>query len=87
MRYSHLTDAELWRGMAENSDAMSQIAKNQIDLAEGRIGMKDPAAGAQLMISNVRQIAHLRREYDNYYSELQRRYPGKGAAPKSKRGR
>lgn len=87
MRYSHLTDDELWRGMAENSDAMSQIAKNQIDLAEGRIGMKDPAAGAQLMISNVRQIAHLRREYDNYYSELRRRYPGKGAAPKSKRGR
>jgi hypothetical protein len=73
MRYSHLTDDELWRGMAENSDAMSQIAKNQIDLAEGRIGMKDPATGAQLMISNVRQIAHLRREYDNYFSELQRR--------------
>ena len=41
--------------MAENSDAMSQIAKNQIDLAEGRIGMKDPATGAQLMISNVRR--------------------------------
>ena len=61
MRYSHLTDDELWRGMAENSDSMSQIAKNQIDLAEGRIGMKDTDTKVELMISSVREIAHLRR--------------------------
>ena len=82
-----MTDDELWRGMAKNSGAMSQIAKNQIDLAEGRIGMKDTDTRVQLMISNVRQIADLRREYDDYFAELQQRYPGKGAAPKSKRGR
>jgi hypothetical protein len=76
------TDAELWEGIAANSDAIAQIVKYQLAIAKGRI---DPTMEAKLIASDMRTLAKLQRQHNSYYVELQRRHPQKGARRKSKR--
>jgi hypothetical protein len=40
MAYSNLTVAELWEGIAANSEAIGQIARYQLAIAKGRIDPK-----------------------------------------------
>jgi hypothetical protein len=78
MRFSNMTDNDLWRGMAASNEAMVTLAKSQSELAEGRGLPSDFKAREQLMFSNIRMMAKLRQEHDEYFTELQRRYPEKG---------
>jgi hypothetical protein len=83
MAYSNLRDAELWEGMAANSEAIAQIAKYQLAIAKGRI---DPTMEAKLVASDMRTLAKLQRQHDAYYFVLQRRDSQKRPRRKTKRG-
>jgi hypothetical protein len=83
MANSNLIDAELWEGMATNSEAIAQIAKYQLAIAKGRI---DPKMQAKLIASDMRSLAKLQRQHDAYFVELQRRHSQKRPRRKTKRG-
>ena len=70
MRCANLSDDELWRAIAENTNAMSVLVNELFEL--GRI------AGA----ANDRQrmIDKFQREYQELTAELRRRYPAASAA-------
>jgi hypothetical protein len=82
MAYSNLTDAELWEGIAANSEAIAQIAKYQLAIAKGRI---EPTMQAKLIASDMKALAKLERQHDAHYVELQRRHSQKGRRRKTKR--
>ncbi len=83
MAHSNLTDAELWEGMAANSEAIAQIARYQLAIAKGRI---DPAMQSKLIASDMKALAKLQRQHDAYYVELQRRHSQKGPRRNTERG-
>jgi hypothetical protein len=68
-----LTDEELWRAIAENTNAMSALVLEQLELeqATSSIPEKRPA----LMHSHLQIIDKYRRDYQDCTSELRRRYP------------
>jgi hypothetical protein len=70
VRCANLSDDELWRAIAENTNAMSVLVNELFEL--GRI------AGA----ANDRQrmIDKFQREYQELTAELRRRYPAASAA-------
>jgi hypothetical protein len=84
MANSNLTDAELWEGMATNSEAIAQIAKYHLAIAKGRI---DPTMRAKLIASDMRSLAKLQRQHDAYFVKLQRRHLQKRPRRKTKRGK
>jgi hypothetical protein len=81
MAYSNLRDAELWEGMAANSEAIAQIAKYQLAIAKGRI---DPTMEAKLVASDMRTLAKLQRQHDAYRTPAAR-FP-KEATPQNQKG-
>lgn len=84
MACSNLTDAELWDGIAANSEAIAQIAKYHLAIAKGRI---DPTMQAKLIASDMRTLAKLQRQHDAHYVELRRRHSQMRPRRKNKRGR
>jgi hypothetical protein len=68
-----LSDEELWRAIAENTDAMSALVLEQLELeqAASSIPEKRPA----LMHSHLQTIDKYQRDYRDCTSELRRRYP------------
>jgi hypothetical protein len=83
MANSDLTDAELWEGMATNSEAIAQIAKYQLAIANGRI---DPKMETKLIASDMRIFAKLQRQHNAYFVELQSRHSQKWPGRKTKSG-
>jgi hypothetical protein len=69
----NLTDDELWRAIAENTNAMSALVNEQLGLDEG-ITPNDPDKRAELMRSHLQTIDKYQREYQDYTAELRRRY-------------
>jgi len=70
-----LTDDELWHAIAENTDEMSALVQQQVELDAG-FGAPDPDSRAELMASNGQMINRHHRDYQDYVAEIRRRYPG-----------
>jgi hypothetical protein len=75
VQYSNLTDDELWRAIAENTDVMSALVHQQFELDAGFGAPIDPDSRAKLMRSNAQKIDKHQREYRDIKAELRRRYP------------
>ncbi len=74
MRSSHLTDDDLWRVIADNTDAMSVLIEKQFAL-DGDAGTPDPDTRQKLMLFNVQAIDNYNRQYRDCIAEICRRYP------------
>jgi hypothetical protein len=74
MQCVNLTDDDLWRAIANNTDAMSQLIQKQLEL-DAHIGPRDPDSRAYLMRFHVERANKFQHEYCVYTAELRRRYP------------
>jgi hypothetical protein len=74
VRYLNLTDDDLWRGIAENTNAMSALVHHQLELVRGVCGPNDDVRVKQIRF-NDQTIDGCHREYGDFASELRRRYP------------
>jgi hypothetical protein len=72
VRTSHLTDDELWRAIADNTNALSALIEKQCGWdAE----LEAPAIVDTLNNINVCRVDTYYREYRDYIAEIRRRYP------------
>ena len=62
-----LTDDELWRGIAHNTEALSALIQQQLKM-NGRPGR------LQTMVARAQTIDALERQYRTYSAELRRRH-------------
>lgn len=69
----HLTDDELWRAIAENTNSMSELIDRQLEIAD-EIAVATPAHRAKLVGSDLEMINRYQREYRDYTTELRRRH-------------
>jgi hypothetical protein len=74
---STLTDAELWQGMADNSESMAQVERQRAIIADQRASASTPSARDELVAAHERTWEKLKREHDAYAAELHRRHPRK----------
>jgi hypothetical protein len=75
MQGVNLSDDELWRAIAQNTNAMSALVHQQLELDAAVNGSSDIVRRARLMQSNVETIDRLQRNYREYTAELRRRHP------------
>jgi hypothetical protein len=68
-----LTDEQLWRAIAENTNEMSTRVDQQLELAMAN-GTPDSGRRATLMQLNAQKINTLQRQYQAFTAELRRRY-------------
>ena len=68
-----LTDDQLWRVIAENTNAMSAAIHQQMELG-GKIGETDDPDRANQMRSRLEVISRYQREYRDCTAELRRRH-------------
>jgi hypothetical protein len=70
MQCANLSDDELWRGISQNTEAMSDLIHQMYALKTGS------KAGARTnRVANTQTINALERQYQIYTAELRRRYP------------
>jgi hypothetical protein len=70
----NLTDDELWRCIAANTDAMSELLDQRVEL-EAEIGStNDLAKLSELMDSYISSVNRFEGEYRAYTAELRRRH-------------
>jgi hypothetical protein len=74
VRGSHLTDDDLWRAIANNTDAMSILIEKQIEL-DAESGASDPDTRHRLKLLSVQAIDNYNRQYRDFIGEVRRRYP------------
>jgi hypothetical protein len=74
VRSVYMTDEELWRAIAENTDAISVLIEKQFELDAG-LAASDPDTRQTLMVFNVQTIDKYYREYRDFIAEFHRRYP------------
>ena len=84
MAHSKLSDTELWDTMAATSEGIAQIARYQLAITKGRI---DPRMQANLLKSDMKALAKLKRQLDAFSAELQRRHSKMGLRRKVQRSR
>jgi hypothetical protein len=75
-----LTDDELWRAIAENTNLMSALIREQLELS-GDVGLANDPESRKRMRSNFQTIDKYHREYGELTAELLRRYPTSAEAP------
>jgi len=75
MKSENLTDEQLWRGIARNTNAMTALILQQLELAPALNTLSDAIRQAKLKESNAERIGKLERNYQEYTAELLRRYP------------
>jgi hypothetical protein len=68
-----LTDEKLWRGIADNANAMSALVEQQLKLAAVSSAANDSVSHVKLVQSNAQAISKLQRQYTDYTAELRRR--------------
>ena len=73
MQCIDLTDDELWRAIAENTNAMSRLVYQQLEF-DAYIGPNDPYRGS-LMRFFLERANKFQRQYQDCTAELRRRYP------------
>jgi hypothetical protein len=69
-----MADEDLWRAIAENTDAMSIVIEKQTAL-DAESGVADPDALQKLKRFNVQSIDNYNRLYRDCIAEIRRRYP------------
>jgi len=69
-----LTDEQLWRAIAENTNQMSGLVDQQLELATTINRPNDIDRRTGRMQLNVRTISRLDRQYQAFTAELRRRY-------------
>jgi hypothetical protein len=74
VRSSQLTDDDLWRVIAANTDAMSVLIEKQFEL-DAEAGAPDPDSRQKLMLFNVQAIDNYDRQYRDCIAEIRRRHP------------
>jgi hypothetical protein len=74
MQCVNLTDDELWRAIAQNTNAMSALVYRRLELDAGNT-RNGAIHQARLMQSNAETISKLEYNYREYTAELRRRYP------------
>jgi len=74
MQSESLTDDQLWRRIARNTNAMTALIRQQIELAAVKT-ITDSIRHAKKRQSNLEIIDKLSRNYQEYTAELRRRYP------------
>jgi hypothetical protein len=72
VRSLHLTDDEMWRAIADNTNALSALIEKQCEWDE-ELGA--PAIGCTLKSISVCRAEKYHREYEDYIAEVRRRYP------------
>jgi hypothetical protein len=73
MQVANLADEQLWRAIAQNTNAMSALVRQQLELADVNT-VSDSIRQAKLRESNAEIIDKLARNYREYTAELRRRY-------------
>lgn len=74
MQCENLTDDELWRAIAENTQGLSLVVEQRHELDAAIAGSDDPACRAKLMRHHLDTVNRFQREYRAYTAELRRRY-------------
>ena len=75
MKSENITDEQLWRGIARNTNAMTALILQQLELAPALDTLSDAIRQTKLKESNAERIGKLERDYQEYTAELLRRYP------------
>jgi len=73
MQSENLSDEQLWRAIAQNTNAMTALIHQQLELAAVNT-ITDSIRQAKLRESNAERIGKLARNYREYTAELRRRY-------------
>jgi hypothetical protein len=74
MQSENLSDEQLWRAIAQNTNAMTALIRQQLKLAPAVNTLSDAIRQANLRESNAERIGKLERNYQEYTAELRRRY-------------
>lgn len=72
MHSLHLTDDELWRAIADNTNALSALIEKQ---CEWDAELEAPAIVSTLNSIGICRADKYYREYRDYIAEVRRRYP------------
>jgi hypothetical protein len=73
MQSENLTDQQLWRRIARNTNAMTALIHQQLELTAVNT-ISEAIRQAKLKESNTERIGKLERNYREYTAELRRRY-------------
>jgi hypothetical protein len=68
------TDEQLWKAIRQNTNAMSALIRQQLELDPAVNTPNDIIRRAKLRESNAERIGKLERNYREYTAELRRRY-------------
>ena len=74
MKSENLTDEQLFRGIARNTNVMTALIYRQLELDPAVNTISDTIRQAKLRESNTGRIGKLERNYHEYTAELRRRY-------------
>lgn len=74
MQSVNLTDDQLWRAIAQNTNAMTALIHQQLELDPAVNTLSDTIRQAKLRESNAQRIGKLERNYREYTAERRRRY-------------
>ena len=74
MRCVSLTDDELWEAIAANTDAVSDLLHQRVELEAEIDGTTDPASRTELMSAYVGTVNKFESEYRAYTAELRSRH-------------
>ena len=74
MKSENLTDEQLFRGIARNTNVMTALIHRELELDPAVNTISDTIRQAKLRESNTGRIGKLERNYDEYTAELRRRY-------------
>ena len=74
MQCVNLTDEQLFRAIAQNTNAMTALIHQQLELYPAVKTLGDRIRQAMLKKSNADRIGKLERNYWEYSAELRRRY-------------
>jgi predicted rRNA methylase YqxC with S4 and FtsJ domains len=74
MQSVNLTDDQLWRAIAQNTNAMTALIHQQLELGPAFNTPYGIIRQAKLRESNAERIDKLARDYQEYTAELRRRY-------------
>jgi hypothetical protein len=69
-----LTDDELWRAITSNTNALSILVEQQLELDAG-LGAPDSDTKLERLLFNVQAIDKYHCEYKDYIAEVRRRFP------------
>jgi len=74
MQCVNLTDDELWCGIAQNTNAISVLIHQQLEL-DAAINPSNDIVRRTRLVQSKDTISKLQRKYQEYAAELRRRYP------------